>query len=114
MRNAEHSDVRVSVTRGWGPQIFGEAREGSTAAVRAARKDCEDEKIYVMAAGLVMIEYLRKMIDDPEHPNDFLHNRTNEMGGLNWRYTVRTTTVGETLFLLRNCSGFPEICRRLK
>jgi hypothetical protein len=94
--------------------MFEGVPERLTAAVRDARNDFKDDSIYVMAAGLVMVEYLRKQIDDPDKPHDFLQNRKNQDGGLDWKYTVRTTSVGETLFLLRNCVGFVDICRRLK
>ena len=94
--------------------MFEGVPERLTAAVRDARNDFKGDSIYVMAAGLVMVEYLRKQIDDPDKPHDFLHNHKNQDGGLDWKYTVRTTSVGETLFLLRNCVGFADICRRLK
>jgi len=49
--------------------MFEDVPERLTAAVRAARSDFPDDKIYLMAAGLVIIEYVRKNIDDPEKPH---------------------------------------------
>jgi hypothetical protein len=33
---------------------------------------------------------------------------------VSWRHTVRTQSIGECLFQLRKCSGFSEICKRLR
>jgi hypothetical protein len=62
--------------------MFEGVPERLTAAVRDARNDFKDDSIYVMAAGLVMVEYLRKQIDDPDKPHDFLQNRKNQDGVL--------------------------------
>ena len=89
--------------------MFEDVPERLTAAVRAARSDFLDANIYVMAAGLVIIEYVRKMIDDPEKPNEFLANKKNETGGLDRRHTVRTTNIGESLFAAKELGVFRDL-----
>jgi hypothetical protein len=102
------------MVRRQGMLLFEDIPEGLTAAVRDARADFPDEKIYMMAASLVIIQYVRKMIDDPEKPHEFLGNKKDDNGGSSWRHTVRMQIIGESLFQLRKCSGFAEICKRLR
>jgi hypothetical protein len=70
--------------------------------------------LYLEAAGYVILEYLQiRCFDERAHP--FWGGRqVNAQGDLWYGFPLRVILIGETLFLLRNCSGFSEICFRLK
>jgi Holliday junction resolvase-like predicted endonuclease len=69
-------------------------------------------KMYLAAAGGVINEYLGKNFFDDD-ANAFLGHRLISTDGVWFGYATRILQIGETLFLLRSCSGFPEICKRL-
>jgi len=72
------------------------------------------EILYLEAAGGVIHEYLQKNYFE-EDADAFLGAReVSAEGNLWYGFQLRVILIGETLFLLRNCKGFPEICHRLK
>jgi Holliday junction resolvase-like predicted endonuclease len=68
--------------------------------------------MYLAAAGGVINEYLGKNFFDDD-VDAFLGRRLTSMDQIWFGYPIRIIQIGETLFLLRSCTGFPEICRRL-
>jgi hypothetical protein len=94
--------------------MFKNVPERLTKAVRKMPKEFRAENIrYLAAAGFVAHEYLGKNLLGPEGPR-YLAYRTLADGSTWFGHAARLTMVGETLFLLRNCSGFDELCRRLQ
>lgn len=78
------------------------------------KKTGDRNLLYIEAAGGVIRQYLNKGFFDSE-VDPFLGATTvNTQGDLWFGYPLRVILIGETLFLLRSCKGFPEICRRLK
>ncbi len=72
------------------------------------------ENLYLEAAAGVIAEYLHKNVFE-EGGDPFLgKKRVNAEGDIWYGFPLRVILIGETLFLLRNCKGFPEICRRLQ
>jgi hypothetical protein len=69
--------------------------------------------MYVAAASGVVDQYIGKNFFAPD-PDPFLGAREVEGNQLWFGYLIRILFIGETLFLLRSCSGFPEICRRMR
>lgn len=59
------------------------------------------------------MEYLQIYCFD-ENPNPFWGSRADNEGNIWSDFPLRVILIGESLFLLRNCSGFDEICFRLK
>jgi hypothetical protein len=93
--------------------MFDGVPERLASAVRDIACAQERRLRYLFAANFVAAEYLGKNFASPE-PDPFLDVREDEAGNIWYGYTVRVTMIGETLFLLRNCTGFPELCRRMK
>jgi hypothetical protein len=75
--------------------------------------DFDDHTRDALAAGLVVVEYLRQMPLGPE-ADPFFDAQLNPAGGVGYEFSVRVQMIGETLFLLRNCTGFSEFCRRFR
>jgi hypothetical protein len=71
--------------------------------------------LYLEAAGGVIFQYLNRYVFEEEGVNPFLTaTKVNETGDIWYGFPLRIILIGETLFLLRSCKGFSEICRRLK
>jgi hypothetical protein len=71
--------------------------------------------LYLEAAGSVIAQYLNVNVFSGDNRDSFWGaRRVNEEGDLWYRYPLRVILIGETLFLLRNTSGFAEMCRRLR
>jgi hypothetical protein len=69
--------------------------------------------LYLEAAGYVILEYLQIRCFDA-NPHPFWKSSADNEGNIWYGFPLRVILIGETLFLLRNCSGFAEICSRLK
>jgi hypothetical protein len=85
--------------------------------VCAVRAISSEERVfplrYVIPAGLVIAEYLRRFATGPS-AEKFFDFKPNADGSTTYEHAVRITMVGETLFLLRSQPGFPEFCRRFE
>jgi hypothetical protein len=78
------------------------------------RRTRQRDHLYLEAAGGVIAQYLHKSYFAND-ADPFLGAReVNEQGDLWYGFPLRVILIGETLFLLRNCKGFTEICYRLK
>jgi hypothetical protein len=78
------------------------------------KKTGDRNLLYLEAAGGVIAEYLHKNYFD-KNTDPFLGAReVNAQGDIWYGFPLRVILIGETLFLLRNCKGFPEICHRLQ
>ena len=71
------------------------------------------EQVYLDAAGWTIAQYLGFDVSKAA-PDSIFENSANPHGTLSARTINRVILVGESLFLLRNCTGFAEFCRRLK
>ena len=67
------------------------------------------ELLYMAAAAFVIHEYLGRDVFKPTN-DKFIDFRNKTKTG---KFHTRVAIIGESLFLLRSCSGFDEICRRL-
>lgn len=83
------------------------------AALREIPESLKGEPRYVYAATSVIAEYLQLMPIGAD-ANRFFDFTEMPGGGAGYEHSVRLLTVGETLFLLRSCSGFSEFCRRFR
>jgi hypothetical protein len=70
--------------------------------------------LYLEAAEGVIREYLEINVFDPAADRFWGAETINPQGDLWYGHPLRVILVGESLFLLRSCKGFSEICRRLK
>jgi hypothetical protein len=70
--------------------------------------------LYLEAAGGVIRQYLERNVFDKDADPFLGANAVNLAGDLWYGYPLRVILIGETLFLLRSCKGFAEICRRLR
>jgi len=79
-------------------------------AIRASVNPLARDR-YFWAAALVTTEYLRKLVVGPaaKPSPGFLEGDVNSIP-----YSVRVTLLGETIFVLRHCAGFAELCNRLR
>jgi hypothetical protein len=68
--------------------------------------------LYLEAAGGAIAQYLQILCFAKDSDPFLGWNKANARG--EHEFPVRIISIGETLFVLRNCKGFPEICRRLK
>jgi hypothetical protein len=74
----------------------------------------EREHLYLEAAGGVIAQYLEKNYFDKKADAFLGAREVNSQGEIWYGFPLRVILIGETLFLLRNCKGFSEICHRLK
>jgi hypothetical protein len=72
------------------------------------------ELLYLEAAGGVICQYLQIFCFEKTADPFLGGNQEDEHGNVWYGHPLRIILIGETLFLLRNCSGFSEICYRLK
>lgn len=63
---------------------------------------------YTLAAGLVLATYLEK------HCMQNVDNFLSRDGTFSTEFTTKLLGIAETLFLLRDAPGFPEMCRRMR
>jgi hypothetical protein len=78
------------------------------------QKTGDRQLLYLEAAGGVIAQYLQ-IPCFAENANPFFGGHRMNAEGVHWfGYPLRVILIGETLFLLRNCTGFDEICYRLK
>ena len=70
--------------------------------------------LYLEAAGYVILEYLQIRCFDEGAHSFWGARQVDDKGNLWYGFPLRVILGGETLFMLRNCSGFQEICFRLK
>jgi hypothetical protein len=78
------------------------------------RRTGKRETLYLEAAGGVISQYLQRNYFAPD-ADEFLGSRDVDANdNISYRFPLHVIQIGETLFLLRNCEGFNEICHRLK
>jgi hypothetical protein len=70
--------------------------------------------LYLEAAGGVIRQYLDRNVFGNGGDPFLTAAKINAQGGVWYGFPLRVILIGETLFLLRSCKGFHEICRRLK
>lgn len=68
---------------------------------------------YVIPAGLVIAQYIRKYASGPQ-ADQFFDLNPKPDGSVSYEHVVRVLQVGETLFLLRSHPGFHEFCLRFQ
>jgi len=72
------------------------------------------ENLYLEAAAGVIAEYLNINVFEEGNSPFLGKKQINNEGNIWYGFPLRIILIGETLFLLRNCKGFSEICRRLQ
>ena len=71
------------------------------------------EQKYLVAAGAVIAEYLGKLYWRSKDP--YIAWERTDAEGTSWNGApLRILQIGESLFDLRNASGFSNLCERLK
>lgn len=93
--------------------MFDNVPDRLTSYLRRTAVDFDRESFYYFAAAIVALFYLRKNFTDPE-TSDFLNIRRTSRGGIWYGHSGRVILIGESLFLMRSCPGFFEICRRMR
>lgn len=93
--------------------MFDDIPEKLAGAVRELLDEDRDYVRYATAAGYVIAQYLQKNFAD-EDTDRFLDRSTLNNSDVSYRFTIKLTMIGETLFNLRKSVGFSEFCRRLK
>jgi hypothetical protein len=78
------------------------------------KKTGDRNLLYLEAAGGVIRQYLERNVFDGNNDPFLAATKVNTQGDIWYGFPLRVILVGETLFLLRSCKGFGEICRRLK
>ncbi|HEY4112604.1 MAG TPA: hypothetical protein VGM17_00960 [Rhizomicrobium sp.] len=69
---------------------------------------------YAAAATMVIAYYLDKnTVGMTRKGMEFFRFRPTDIG-VSFHFFVKTVQVGETIFLLRNCDGFSELCQKLQ
>jgi hypothetical protein len=66
--------------------------------------------LYLEAAGGVIRQYLGVSVFTANVNRFFDARVVNDEGNLAFTYPLRVILIGESLFLLRSCKGFSEIC----
>jgi hypothetical protein len=69
---------------------------------------------YTTAAAFVIAEYVNVQVIGPTMHTEYVDLKEDSTGAIWYGFGVRLTMIGETLFLLRSCPGFHELCRRLR
>jgi hypothetical protein len=78
------------------------------------KKTGDRNVLYLEAAGGVIRQYLNLPVFANEN-DPYLESRiVNNQEAIWYIFMIRVMLLGETLFLLRSCDGFAEMCRRLK
>jgi hypothetical protein len=77
-------------------------------------KTGERDHLYLEAAGGVIAQYLGRNYFEPNIDPFLGSHRKDENDQIWYGFPLRVILIGETLFMLRNCSAFEEICARLK
>ena len=80
-------------------------------------QDGQRDKLYLFAAHKVIEHFIQRnfFAELPRADTVFLDGRSvNVRGDIFYGFPARILLIGESLFLLRQCRGFNEICRRLK
>ena len=72
-------------------------------------KSGDRDLLYIAAAAFVIHEYLGRDVFKPGN-DKFIDFRDKTKKG---EFHTRVALIGKSLFVLRSCSGFDEICRRL-
>lgn len=75
------------------------------------------DKLYLFAAHKVIQHFIQRNLFAEQSDMDgaFLNRRpANQRGDIFYGFPIRVLLIGEMLFLLRQCRGFGEICRRLR
>jgi hypothetical protein len=70
--------------------------------------------LYLEAAGGVIRQYTGIYAFSGETDPYLKAEKINQEGGISYVFPLRVLLMGETLFLLRSCDGFDDMCRRLK
>jgi hypothetical protein len=79
------------------------------------KKTGDRNLLYLEAAGGVIREYTGMAAFAPQPVAKYLEAKQVGTGGdISYLFPLRVIFIGETLFLLRSCKGFQELCRRLK
>lgn len=78
------------------------------------KKTGDRNLLYLEAAGGVITQYLGLNAFAPDAPPFLGATIVSETGDLWYGYPLRVILIGESVFMLRNCKGFNEICRRPK
>jgi hypothetical protein len=70
--------------------------------------------LYLEAAGGVIRQYIEKNVFD-QNVDQFLGKQiVADSDNFHARYPLKVLRIGETLFLLRKCHGFNDLCRRFR
>ncbi len=67
--------------------------------------------LYLEAAGGVIRQYLERNVFDEGNDPFMAAPLVTAQGEIWYGFPLRVILIGESLFLLRSCKGFSEICR---
>jgi hypothetical protein len=85
-----------------------------TAFVEATLDPERADYRYALAASLVTAFYLKEPVERSREGQKFFRLEMTPSGYVSPHFFAKSIVVGETLFLLRNCVGFEELCRKLE